>query len=43
MRCVRYRIAKSVRGYRRIKKHHKRRLMSLLDALRLYAGTPIGA
>jgi hypothetical protein len=42
MRCVRYRIAKGIRHYRRIKRQQKKRISSFLAALRLYAGMPVG-
>jgi hypothetical protein len=41
MRCIRYRILKGLRGYRRIKRHHKKKLLSFLEAVRLYAGMPV--
>jgi hypothetical protein len=43
MRCVRYRIIKGIRSYKRIKRQHKKRLLNFLEALRLYAGMPVGA
>jgi hypothetical protein len=42
MRCVRYRILKGIRSYKRMKRHPKKRLASFLEALWLYAGMPVG-
>jgi hypothetical protein len=41
MRCVRYRIIKGIRHYQKIKRQHKKRILSFLEAVRLYAGMPV--
>ncbi len=41
MRCLRYGVIKGIRSYKRMKRHHKKRLLSFLQAVRLYADLPV--
>ncbi|MDP2941801.1 MAG: hypothetical protein Q8N85_06105 [Candidatus Omnitrophota bacterium] len=42
MRCIRHRIIKGIREVKRLKRHHKKRFLNFLQAIRLYSGMPVG-